>query len=120
MVFAFPNTGSAKPASASKAAAEERWFKTAPRIPSWIAYSEEYDVLVSTNKSGIDTWYGIDGEIKWSRDANGVGFRRHPENYYGRVILWKDQAIKQLIKGHSPAPAIRQNCWHGGARLRAR
>jgi outer membrane protein assembly factor BamB len=76
-----------------------KWSKTTQRIPSWLAYSEEYDVLVSTNKSGIDAHYGADGELKWSQDSDGAGFRGHPENYYGRVILRNNQVIDQRGPG---------------------
>ncbi|QDU93602.1 outer membrane protein assembly factor BamB family protein [Lignipirellula cremea] len=78
---------------------KEFWSRTVGRAPSWLAYSEEADVLLASNKSGIDAWDGSKGEEIWSKEANGVGFRGHPENYYGRVILWKDQVIDQRGPG---------------------
>jgi outer membrane protein assembly factor BamB len=75
------------------------WMRATTRAPSWLAYSEKHDVLVTTNRSGIDAWYGISGDKLWSKEAVGRGFRGHPENYYGRVILWHDQVIDQRGPG---------------------
>jgi len=75
------------------------WKRVTSRVPSWLAYSEKNDVLVTTNRSGIDAWYGISGDKLWSKEAVGQGFRGHPENYYGRVILWNDRVIDQRGPG---------------------
>lgn len=80
---------------------KEIWNRTTGRVPSWLAFSEKQDVLVASNKSGIDSWNAKNGADLWSKEASGQGFRGHPENYYGRVILWKDQVIDQRGPGRS-------------------
>jgi len=81
---------------------EEIWSRTTGnRVPSWLAFSEEHDVVLASNKSGIDAWNAKDGDELWSKEASGQGFRGHPENYYGRVILWKDQVIDQRGPGRA-------------------
>jgi hypothetical protein len=77
----------------------QKWTTTTTRVPSWIAYSDDYGMLVTTNRSGIDARYGSSGELKWSKNAVGQGFKGHPENYYGRVILRKNQVIDQRGPG---------------------
>jgi outer membrane protein assembly factor BamB len=80
---------------------KEIWNRTTGRAPSWLAFSEKHDVLVASNKSGIDAWNAKGGDEIWKKEASGEGFRGHPENYYGRVILWKDQVIDQRGPGRS-------------------
>ena len=80
---------------------KEIWNRTTGRAPSWLTFSKEHDVLLASNKSGIDTWNAKDGEELWRKEANGQGFKGHPENYYGRVILWKDQVIDQRGPGRA-------------------
>jgi outer membrane protein assembly factor BamB len=80
---------------------KEIWHRTTGRAPSWLAFSEKHDVLLASNKSGIDTWNAKDGEELWRKEASGQGFKGHPENYYGRVILWKDQVIDQRGPGRA-------------------
>jgi outer membrane protein assembly factor BamB len=80
---------------------DEIWNRTTGRAPSWLAFSEKHDVLLASNKSGIDTWNGKDGKELWKKEASGQGFKGHPENYYGRVILWKDQVIDQRGPGRA-------------------
>jgi outer membrane protein assembly factor BamB len=77
------------------------WEKTTARVPSWLAFSEEHDVLVASNKSGLDAWKGKTGGDLWKIEASGQGFRGHPENYYGRVILRKNQVIDQRGPGRA-------------------
>jgi hypothetical protein len=56
-------------------------------------------VVITSNKTGMDAWSGEKGEELWRKESIGHGFRGHPENYYGRVILWKDQVIDQRGPG---------------------
>ncbi|MEK6237458.1 MAG: malectin, partial [Planctomycetales bacterium] len=54
------------------------------------------------------------GNELWNKESTGGGFRGHPENYWGRVILWKDQAIDQRGPGRAyniltGAPVTRKN-----------
>ena len=81
------------------ATGEQRWERTTARVPEWLAYSQQHDVLVTSNRTGVDAWQGKDGKELWQKDAKGNGFRGHPENYYGRVILWKDQVLDQRGPG---------------------
>ena len=78
---------------------KQRWERTTPRIASWLAYSEEHDVLLVSNKGGMDAWRGKSGKELWTKQASGIGFRGHPENYWGRVIIRKDQVIDQRGPG---------------------
>jgi outer membrane protein assembly factor BamB len=77
------------------------WERTTARVPSWLAFSEDHDVLLASNKDGLDAWKGKDGGDLWKIETSGKGFRGHPENYYGRVILWKNQVLDQRGPGRA-------------------
>ncbi len=78
---------------------EELWDRTTDQVVTWLAYSEETDVLVTSNKHGVRGWRGKDGAELWSKTAEGKGFRGHPENVWDKVILWKDRVIDQRGPG---------------------
>jgi outer membrane protein assembly factor BamB len=78
---------------------DEIWQRTLSRIATWVAYSESQDVLLVSNKSGVEAWQGVSGKELWSKQQEGLGFAGHPENYWDRLILWKDQAIDQRGPG---------------------
>jgi len=80
---------------------KEVWSRSTPRAASWLAFSERYNAVVISNKTGIDVWDGKEGESLWSKTASGVGFRGHPENYWDKVILMNDQIIDQRGPGKS-------------------
>ncbi len=80
---------------------EELWERTTDQVVTWQAYSEETDVLVTSNKHGIKGWRGRDGEELWTKDTEGKGFRGHPENVWDKVILWKDRVIDQRGPGQA-------------------
>ncbi len=83
------------------ATGEELWDRTTDQVVTWLAYSRETDVLVTSNKHGVKGWRGKDGAELWSKIAEGRGFRGHPENLWDKVILWKDRVIDQRGPGHA-------------------
>jgi len=80
---------------------DEIWSRTTPRSASWLAYSVEDDVLLVSNKQGIDAWQGKSGDELWSKQSEGKGFLGHPENYWDKVIIWKGQILDQRGPGKS-------------------
>lgn len=80
---------------------KDLWSKSTERAASWLAYSREHDVVLTANKNGINAWQGKTGEELWEQETTGEGFRGHPENYWGRVILWKDRVIDQRGPGRA-------------------
>jgi outer membrane protein assembly factor BamB len=80
---------------------KELWSRTTPRSASWLAYAVEEDVLLVSNKQGIDAWQGENGDELWSKEAEGKGFLGHPENYWDKVIIWKGQILDQRGPGKS-------------------
>jgi outer membrane protein assembly factor BamB len=75
------------------------WERTTERVVTWLAYSAAYDVLVTSNKKGLDGIRGSDGKELWQKTAEGRGFRGHPENLWDKVILWKDRILDQRGPG---------------------
>ncbi|MCH7727262.1 MAG: PQQ-binding-like beta-propeller repeat protein, partial [Planctomycetes bacterium] len=80
---------------------DDLWDRTTTQIATWLAYSEEHDVLLTSNKQGIEARRGKNGEELWSKKAKGLGFRGHPENYWDKVIIWKDKILDQRGPGRS-------------------
>jgi len=80
---------------------EELWDRTTTQVATWLAYSDEHDVLLTSNKQGIIAQRGKDGEELWKKESKGEGFRGHPENYWDKVIIWKDRIIDQRGPGRS-------------------
>jgi len=77
------------------------WQQETDQIVSWIGFSKESDVLISSNKLGIAARSANDGKPLWEKTAEGKGFRGHPENLWDRVILWNDRIIDQRGPGLS-------------------
>ena len=77
------------------------WEQVTDQIVTWVGFSETADVLVSSNKKGIEARSGTSGEALWKKTAEGKGFKGHPENLWDRVILWKDRIIDQRGPGLS-------------------
>ncbi len=75
------------------------WRNTTSRSASWVSYSEKHDVLLVSNKHGIDAWQGKSGGELWNKVAEGKGFLGHPENYWDKVIIWNDRIIDQRGPG---------------------
>lgn len=80
---------------------DELWSRSATRIATWMAYSEKHDILLASNKKGINAWRGKGGDELWNKVAEGEGFRGHPENYWDKVIIWNDQILDQRGPGSS-------------------
>ena len=80
---------------------EQVWQSSTDMIVTWISYSPQHDVLVTTNQKEVRGVQGGSGKELWKREAKGVGFRGHPESLWDRVILWNDQIIDQRGPGRS-------------------
>ena len=80
---------------------EELWSGETDRVVTWLAYSEETNVVIASNKEGVEGWHGTAGEKLWTKTAEGEGFLGHPENLWDKVVLWKDQVIDQRGPGRS-------------------
>jgi hypothetical protein len=79
----------------------ERWNQIAKTAASWLTYSDAHDVLLMSNKDGIEAIQGEDGSPLWNKSSSGEGFKGHPENYWDRVIVWKDQLLDQRGPGRA-------------------
>jgi outer membrane protein assembly factor BamB len=80
---------------------KELWTGETDRVVTWLAYSEDTDVLVASNKRGLESWHGTGGKKLWTKQAEGLGFLGHPENLWDKVVLWKDRVIDQRGPGRS-------------------
>jgi outer membrane protein assembly factor BamB len=80
---------------------KEIWKESGVRIATWFAYSEDHDVLLASNKSGITAFKGKSGQEMWIKESSGLGFKGHPENYWDKVIIWKDRILDQRGPGKS-------------------
>ena len=77
------------------------WREPTNRIVTWLSYSQKNDVLIASDKLGIEAWHGTNGTNLWTKNASGVGFKGHPENLWDKVILWNDRVIDQRGPGKS-------------------
>ncbi len=80
---------------------KQLWEHDTSQIVTWVGFSEDTDVLVSSNKKGIEARSASSGKLLWQKTAEGKGFAGHPENLWDRVILWKDRIIDQRGPGLS-------------------
>jgi len=80
---------------------EQLWEQDTSQIVTWVGFSEQTDVLVSSNKKGIEARSAKTGKLLWQKTAEGKGFAGHPENLWDRVILWQDRIIDQRGPGLS-------------------
>ena len=78
---------------------KEIWRYTTDMIVTWLSFSQENDVLMVSNNKGMIAYRGKDGKELWRKYSTGKGFAGHPENYWDRVILWKDRVIDQRGPG---------------------
>lgn len=83
------------------ATGEERWRVETDQVFTWLAFSREQDTLIASNKLSITAFAGADGYQLWTRAAEGVGFRGHPETLWDKVILWNDQILDQRGPGRA-------------------
>ena len=78
---------------------EQIWKKETLMAMTWLAYSEVHDVLVASNKNGVEAWRGNNGERLWRKNNIGYGFKGHPESVWNKVIVRKNQVIDQRGPG---------------------
>ncbi len=78
---------------------EEIWNKSTTEPASWLSFSEDYDVVLMSNRNGMEAIDGTSGKTLWSKQASGQGFKGHPENYWDKLIIWKDQLLDQRGPG---------------------
>jgi len=78
---------------------EQLWERTSDRVATWLAISPEHDVLIVSNKLGIDAMRAADGSSLWKKDSDAVGFQGHPEHLWDKVIVAGDQIIDQRGPG---------------------
>ncbi len=78
---------------------KDLWTERTDIVATWLSYSKERDVMVVSNKEKIATFRGETGESLWRKYSDGKGFKGHPENYWDKVILWKDRIIDQRGPG---------------------
>ncbi len=78
---------------------EELWTKPYDDPVSWLSFSEQEDVVMVSNRNGMEAVDGTSGQSLWSKQSTGQGFKGHPENYWDRLIIWKDQLLDQRGPG---------------------
>jgi len=70
------------------------WRSTDNVFGTWLAYSEEHDILVQAGKPGRDNAKDESrGRIVAHRGADGRELWAYSGNYTGPVILWGDRAV---------------------------
>lgn len=80
---------------------KDLWEERTDLVATWLSYSRERDVMVVSNKEKIAAFRGKTGESLWRKYSDGKGFRGHPENYWDKVILWKDRILDQRGPGQA-------------------
>jgi len=80
---------------------KELWRYSTDMIVTWLAYSQENDVLLVSNNKGMTAYRGKDGSELWRKYSEGKGFAGHPENLWDRVILWKNRVLDQRGPGYA-------------------
>jgi len=80
---------------------EVLWKYTTDMVVTWLGYSGDHDVLLSSNKNGIVAYRGQNGEELWKKYEEGKGFKGHPESVWDKVIVWNNQVIDQRGPGAS-------------------
>jgi outer membrane protein assembly factor BamB/ubiquinone/menaquinone biosynthesis C-methylase UbiE len=78
---------------------KEIWNKSTKEPASWLSFSEDYDVVLMSNRNGMEAVDGTSGQTLWTKKATGQGFKGHPENYWDKLIIWKDQLLDQRGPG---------------------
>lgn len=95
-----PETGDIRKLKALDVATGKIVWQHDSEIPiTWVAYSEPQQILVASNRQGIQAHRAATGEKLWHKQAKGRGFAGHPESRWDRVILWKDRIIDQRGPG---------------------
>ncbi len=81
------------------ATGEEHWSKEIDVTATWLAFSDEHEVLVASNSEEILAMHGSDGYTMWRKKSQAKSFGGHPENLVHKVILWRDRVIDQRGPG---------------------
>lgn len=77
------------------------WEHSTDMIVTWLGYSADRDVLIASNKQGVAAWRGKNGGELWQKQAEGRGFRGHPESLWDKVVLWPDRILDQRGPGQA-------------------
>jgi outer membrane protein assembly factor BamB len=96
------------------ATGNQKWLNTIDRVVTWLSYSKEHELLIASNKAGMDAVSGTTGETYWTKDNEAPGFGGHPENVWDKVILRDNWVIDQRGPGlaydiHSGEPITRSH-----------
>lgn len=78
---------------------EVLWERPTDLVATWLSYSPEHDVMIVSNKENITAFNGKTGAELWRQASVGKGFKGHPENYWDKVIVWKDRILDQRGPG---------------------
>jgi outer membrane protein assembly factor BamB len=78
---------------------KQKWAKKTEMTATWLSYSKKHDVVIASNRNGIQAIRGLDGYQMWEKKATGKGFRGHPESLWDKVILWHDRVLDQRGPG---------------------
>ena len=54
------------------------WEKTTGNIVTWLGYSHQHDVLISSNKKGMQAWQGKSGDEMWKKQQEGCRLQGAP------------------------------------------
>jgi outer membrane protein assembly factor BamB len=77
------------------------WDTAVDQTITWLAFSEDADTLVASNKEGMLAVDGKNGQTKWKSANVAPGFGGHPENVWDKVIVAGDQVIDQRGPGQA-------------------
>ena len=90
------------------------WSHSIDFVATWLAYSQEHDVVVVSNGEGILACNGKHGKPLWQQQKKAFGFGGilpklygpqlgfgHPESMMDKVILWHDWVIDQRGPGRA-------------------
>ena len=80
---------------------KDLWKEPTDIVATWLSYSGEQDVMVVSNREKVAAFRGKTGESLWRKYSEGMGFKGHPENYWDKVILWKDRILDQRGPGQA-------------------
>jgi outer membrane protein assembly factor BamB len=78
---------------------QELWKRMTDLAATWTGYSRRQDILMISNKAGMVAIRGQDGTELWRKEAEGQGFRGHPESVWDKIIVTDDRIIDQRGPG---------------------
>lgn len=80
---------------------QTNWERPIEPIATWLAFSEDYNTLIVSNKAGVTAYRGDNGNEQWTKNEEAPGFGGHPENVWDKVIISGDQIIDQRGPGRA-------------------